>query len=70
MFCRTPSQLNTYTYFVDPKSTSPIEFGTKAHPFKTLNMATMEIHNSLSHQGSVTAIIYVKEKTQVKVEKG
>ena len=44
-FCRIKNKEGVYEYYVDPLSPSPIELGTKVHPFKQLKLATTEIHN-------------------------
>ena len=68
-FCRPKNTLGKYDYFIDSLSPSPIELGTREHPFKNFNLATMEIHNELSFDSSAQINIFVKEITQVEILK-
>ena len=68
-FCRSKHG-NLYEYYIDPLSSSPLEFGTRAHPFKSLNIATMEIQNELSFEKTAEIKILLKGNTEIKILKG
>ena len=62
--------MEIYEYFVDALSLSPIEFGTKAHPFKSLSLVMMEIHNELSFKSKTKVLINLKENARYFLTKG
>ena len=65
-FCRAKENTDSYQYFIDPLSSSPLEFGTRDHPFKSLNLASMEILNEISFTES-RVFIYLKENTRLDI---
>ena len=68
-FCRRKDSEGKFEIFIDPSSASPLEFGTREHPFKSFNWAAMEIHNSMSFDTDIEVSILLKEKTEVRVLK-
>ena len=59
-----------FEYYIDPLSPSPLELGTRAHPFRNLNLAFMEIHNELSFNSNAQIGVFLKENCQHKLVKG
>ena len=69
-FCREKNEEGAYEYYIDSLSISSVELGTKAHPFKSLKSATTEIHNELSFDQEAQVSIFLKENSQVVIDKG
>lgn len=56
------SVCRSFAYYVDPTSTKTIELGTKAFPFKSINLPFVEILNFYAHS-TKTITVNVKEHT-------